>query len=104
MSKSAFADIMNDNKLMLAGLRNHADKLARRGIDAAWIDGYEGKQESVQTSDNEQERLKAESAAKTKEVNAGLQDLTAMYSEARKLVKMEIDTTEWKEFGITDKR
>ena len=104
MSKRSFADVMNDNKLMLAGLRNHADQLARRGIDTAWIDGYDGKQTTVQTVDNEQERLKAESEAKTKELKANLKELGAMYSEAKKVVKMEIDPSQWKEFGITDKR
>ncbi len=104
MARQSFADIMNANKLMLAGLRNHIDQLTRRGIDTAWIDGYAGNQDTLQTTDNEQERLKAEVSAKTKEVNEGLEDLNAQYSEAKKLVKMEIDPTVWKEFGITDKR
>ncbi len=104
MSKRAFVDVMNSNKLMLAGLRNHADKLVRRSIDAGWIDGYADKQDTVHTADNEQERLKAEKKVKTDEVNAGLQDLNALHSEAKKVVKMEIDPSTWKEFGITDKR
>ena len=104
MARQSFADLMNDNKLMLAGLRNHADKLTRRGIDAAWIDGYEGRQTTIQTVDNQQERLKAETAAKTQELKDGLKELSALYSEAKKLVKMEMEPAAWKEFGIMDKK
>jgi len=52
----------------------------------------------------EQEKLKADLKSKTESLNALLDSLAGKYSEARKLVKLEIPQSQWKEFGINDKR
>lgn len=104
MPKRSFANTVYDARLMLNGLKQHAERLSRRGLDTDFLGNYETTLDAVQTLDNEQERLKAEQLAKTRELNAKLKELNQAYSEARKTVKLEMEPTTWKEFGIQDKR
>jgi hypothetical protein len=48
--------------------------------------------------------LKADLNKKSTELNEKLQEVSNRYAEARKLVKIELPQTAWKEFGIKDQR
>ncbi len=104
MSKNSFADKMNDSKLMLAGIKQNAERLAKRGLDSEFVTNFETAYNDTQTLDNEQEKLKAEVATKTQQVNQKLQEVGAFHSEAKKIVKIEMENSTWKEFGINAKR
>lgn len=60
--------------------------------------------ENAKVLDNEQEALKAKLKTKTAELDAEVVNLQALYSEAKKVVKMSVDQTGWREFGIEDKK
>ena len=51
-----------------------------------------------------QEKLKADLKSKTAELEAKMKEIDAKMSEAKKIVKMDIPQSQWKEFGIYDKR
>lgn len=85
-------------------LQENSGRLSRRGLDADFVSQYSADLEQVQSLDNEQEQLKARLNAKTSELNDKLASLEARYSEARKIVKIEMDPAAWKQFGIQDKR
>ena len=51
-----------------------------------------------------QEKLKADLKSKTAELEAKMKEIDVKMSEAKKIVKMDIPQSQWKEFGIVDKR
>jgi len=104
MAKSSFAERINSSKVMLTGLQANAETVAVRGIDTAFITNLQNTITSCETLNGEQESLKAALKAKTAELDAQLAALKAMLSEAKKVVKLAINKTNWLEFGISDKR
>jgi hypothetical protein len=88
---------------MLAGLKQNADRMAKRGLDATFVANYEAVHDNVRTLDNEQEKLKADEKAKTEQLKKECQQMETFYAEAKKTVKLEIEPSRWKEFGIQDK-
>ena len=104
MSKNSFAETTNTVKTMLSGLQANPDAVAKRGLDKEFIAKLEKALENAKVLDNEQEALKAKLKTKTAELDAEVVNLQALYSEAKKLVKMSVDQTGWREFGIEDKK
>ncbi len=99
-----YAEKINSAEVMLAGLQNNADKVAKRGLDEAFITGLDTGLQTVIKLNNEQEKFKAALLQKTAELEAQLAALTAQVSEAHKIVKIDFPKEQWKEFGIQAKR
>ncbi|MFH1853464.1 MAG: hypothetical protein ABIA75_14085 [Candidatus Neomarinimicrobiota bacterium] len=104
MTRTSFGDIISNSKVMLSGLQAHAEAVARRGLDAEFITGFETVINSCESLNNEQEALKAGLKSKTANLNQQLAYLKARHSEAAKLVKLSVDKSGWLEFGITARR
>ena len=104
MSKNSFAETANDAKTMIAGLKANPDAVAKRGLDKEFTAKMEKALEVVKNLDNEQEALKAKLKTKTAELDTEITNLQALYSEAKKVVKMSVDQAGWREFGIEDKK
>jgi hypothetical protein len=104
MATKSFAQKINDSKVMISGLKSNVDRLDKRGLGADFTSNYETIHKEAQTLDNEQERLKAEQATKTKMLNQKIKELDDLHAESKKIVKIEMDKSTWKEFGIQDKK
>jgi hypothetical protein len=102
MPKNSYAETVSKAQVMLSGLKAH-DELARRGIDAAFIANLEERINSSIRLNNEQEKLKADLKSKTAELDSEVAGMSAMVSEAQKVVKIDISKDQWKEFGIQAK-
>jgi hypothetical protein len=89
---------------MLAGLAAHAEQLARRGIDAAFITKLTTAHGNARDAHTEQLAFKARMMEKTNECQRRLDEMLDLYSEARKQVKIELPTETWREFGIVNQR
>jgi len=103
-AKTSQAEVLKLAKLMVAGMTAHAEELAKRGIDSAFITGLQGNVTNVEKLDSEQETLKASLKTKTAEFNVTFTEVQKTISEAKKLIKLTIPPEGWIEFGITDKR
>ena len=104
MSKNSFADTANAAKTIIAGLKANPEAVARRGLNKEFTARLEKSLESIKALDNEQEALKAKLKTKTAELDAEITNLQTLYSEAKKVVKMSVDQTGWREYGIEDKK
>ena len=102
--KRTFAEIVNKSRLMIAGLRNNAAEVNRRGIDASFITEYENELQELEKLDAEQERLKAELKMKTEAALTKRKQVESKLSEAKKVVKLSLPQAKWVEFGMEDKR
>jgi nitrate/nitrite-specific signal transduction histidine kinase len=100
----AFADFINESKLMLAGLKSNNTRLARRGASDEFIAAFEKAYDEARTLDDEQAALKSRLKEKTEALNNKEQELYKLYREAKRMVKLEIPQTGWKEFGIDDQQ
>lgn len=104
MTKTTFAEVLNNSKLMVTGLQANAEAVGKRGIDAEFTAALNTTVANLEQLNSEQETLKASLKTKTAELDAKLVTLNKMYSESRKVVKLAMDQTRWLEFGISDKR
>jgi hypothetical protein len=102
--KGSYADQVDAARLLLGGLKNHREALARRGLDDGFADRYAALLAEAQRLDAEQEGLKAALASKTAQLYGTLDELSRASSEVKKLVKLDFPQTGWKEFGISDSR
>jgi seryl-tRNA synthetase len=101
---NSFAEKINNTKVMLAGLEANLEKLARRGMDQAFIDRLRGVYEEACAIDNTHEALKARLKETTAQLNAKMTELNQLFQEAKKVVKLETVQESWKEYGFADKR
>ena len=58
----------------------------------------------METLNSEQEKLKADLKTKTQELSKTITEIESKVSFIKKLIKIDIPQTQWKEFGIEHKR
>ena len=101
MGNMTYAETLASAQLITAGLRANLDKLAKRGMDEAFVAGMEGTLRQVHDLNAQQESLKARLKEKTAAVDATLANLKGQISESKKVVKLALDQPSWKQFGIS---
>ena len=104
MGHVSYADEINATKVMLAGLKSHAEQMSKRGVDAEFLSGLEEDYTVSMNLDNDQEAFKARLKETTATLDDRIDRMIKKRSIARKLVKLEMPKESWKEFGIKDKR
>lgn len=103
MAKKSYSENITKTTVMIAGLKNHKDKLPA-GLDMAFIQNLEALKNEVENINSEQEKLKADLKSKTELLETKLKTLQEQYAQAKKRVKLDIEQTQWREFGIDDKK
>lgn len=104
MATKPFAQELSESTVMAAGIKSNEAVLSKRGITAAFAAEIQKDIEACTQLNNEQEALKAKLKVKTEELNKKMGELKAKTSEARKIIKLDIPQSHWKEFGIADKK
>jgi hypothetical protein len=104
MKTKTLSETINDAQVMLNGIRAHEETLAKRNIDRTFVDDFQSEVDACINLNNEQEQLKALLKTKTNELNEKVSAMKKRASEARKIIKLDIPQTMWREFGIEDKR
>ncbi len=104
MPGKTFAETVSDSKVMIAGLKSNITRVGKRGLDEAFVAGFNDTLDQVEQLNNEQEALKASLKSKTSKLDAAFNELEDMYSEAKKVVKLEMEKESWREFGMDDKQ
>ncbi len=104
MSTKTFSEITAESRIMVSGMKSHADQVAKRGADAAFIAQLDSDLQKAIQLDNQLAELKAQVKLKTTELDVAENTLKANYSEARKIVKISIEQAGWKAFGIDDSK
>lgn len=102
--KVSYAELIAKAQLMVAGLKNNAKEVEKRGIDAEFTALLEKQCEEAIALNNEQERLKAELKAKTEEFVSKLNAIHEQMREATTVAKLAMSQARWREFGIETSR
>ncbi len=103
LPRQSFGIKMDKADLMVGGVQNNLDQLARRDIDATSVTEFETQLAKVRATNQEQERLKAALKTETEKLDAEMKTLDLMYREFKKIVKLDFPSSAWKEFGLDDK-
>lgn len=104
LTKQSFAEQISSAQVMCSGMQNNAAVATGRGWTADKNEQLNTTRVEAATLNDEQEKLKAELAVKTAELNAKMNHLGSLMKEAKQVVKVGFQQAQWKEFGITDKR
>jgi hypothetical protein len=104
MASKTYAQTISDTEVMIQGIRNNQEILAKRQIDTIFADNMQSGLSAAIALNNEQETLKAKLKEKTEQLDATIADLTKRTAEARKIIKLDMPQSSWREFGINDKR
>ena len=100
----SYAEEINSAKVMLAGLKLNTERVEKRGLSADFITKLEGLHKTSQSLDDQQEDLKAKLKTQTAALDANMKVRGKMMSEAKKVVKLEMEQAAWKGFGIQDQK
>ncbi|MDR2120131.1 MAG: hypothetical protein LBP64_04560 [Tannerella sp.] len=104
MGRKTQAQEVADTGVMVNGIRAHQDILAQRKIDTAFADVLQACTDACIKLNTEQETLKAKLKEKTEEFDAAFEAMLKKAAEARKIIKLDMPQSSWREFGIDDKR
>ena len=96
----AFARQLNNAKNLMAGLTTHAAQLGKRGITPEVIAQMTSLYEQANRLDDERNAIKARSQEATVQVEQVMTELERLYAQAKKLVRIELPSESWPEFGF----
>lgn len=103
MSKKPYSERITDAKVMADGIKEMKDNLPL-GVQESDSDKLKTLIQEVETLNSKQESLKAELKNTTGAFNKKIEEMDNLYSNIKKRVKLDIDQSLWKRFGIDDKR
>ncbi|MGL4908486.1 MAG: hypothetical protein ACRC9X_02820 [Bacteroidales bacterium] len=104
MATTTYSQQIDDANVMASGLKQHAETMAKRGIEPEFIAALESDTAKAIQFNNEQEALKAELKQKTAQLDSTLKAVQLKVAEASKLVKVTMPKELWVAFGIKAKR
>ncbi len=100
----SYAQQIHSAHLMATALLANLEILKKRGMTEEFIAELNATLDSVIDKNSEQERLKAELKMATFDLETLMTKLHAKMKEALKVVKLEVQQQQWKEYGIDHKR
>ncbi|MDO4880397.1 MAG: membrane-binding protein [Capnocytophaga sp.] len=103
MAKKNYSTNLAGSQIMIDGLKGRGEILPL-GIKSEDIQKLEELRKKMETLNSEQEKLKADLKTKTEELGKVISELESKISFIKKLIKITIPQTQWREFGIEDKR
>ena len=103
MGRKTYAQIISETQVMVKGIKDNVTILSQRKIDNAFAKDLQDYIDECITLNNEQESLKAKLKSKTEKLNSTMSILGKKAGEARKIIKIDIPQSSWREFGIEDK-
>lgn len=88
---------------MIDGLREYRDNLPL-GLRIEVADELERLRTKIETLNSEQESLRAELKKRTEVLDKEISIMNKLYSSTKKRVKLDIEPSLWRKFGIEDKK
>lgn len=102
MAKS-YSEKIISAKVMSDGIIQMKDNLPI-GITEDMATKLQTLRDNVEKVNSEQEAIKASLKAKTEELNAKIDEMDKLYSNLKKRIKLDVEQSLWKTFGIDDKK
>ena len=103
MARKTYSQTLTDAQVMVKGIKDNQEVLSKRQIDDAFATDLQTDVDTCITLNGEQETLKAKLKSKTEELDKAMAAMKKKSSEARKIIKLDMPQSSWREFGIEDK-
>lgn len=100
----SYAEKINLAKILTEALNKNLEQLSAVGITGDFTKELDAQRKIAEALNVEQEKLKADLKSKTEALNIEMINLNSLFSRGKKLVKIQVPSVHWKEFGIADKR
>ena len=104
MATKTYSRTITDTQVMVKGIRDNQEVLSKRQIDLPFADNLQIDVDTCIALNGEQEELKAKLKSKTEELDKAMASMNKKSAEARKIIKLDMPQSSWREFGIEDKR
>jgi len=92
------------NQLLVKGMTENIAQLKGKGLDEAFISQLKSENDLAAAYNLEYEKLSLELRAKSRALNAKMEDVRKLVREAKRTIKRDFDKSQWTNFGITDLR
>lgn len=103
MATTSYAKRVSDAQVMADGIKEMKDNLPL-GVQESDSEKLIALKKEVESLNSQQESLKAELKKLTQTLNAKEDELDKLHSNLKKRIKLDIDQSLWKKFGIEDKK
>ena len=100
MKKKSYSKQIVEAQVMLDGITVHKEKLANRGINDEYIDGYKALIDKCINLNNSQEQAKANMKNLTAELKENMDQLASEYQFCKRGVISNIPKELWNAFGF----
>lgn len=90
--------------MLVAGLRKNIELVRDKGIDNEQIMKLEQMANELEIMDQELDKMRLEVSLKAKKANQKLVETKESIIGLKKIIKSSFDSTQWKDFGVQDKR
>ncbi|MDO4228354.1 MAG: membrane-binding protein [Capnocytophaga sp.] len=103
MATKSYSEKVVQTRIMVDALKNNVDNLPA-GVTQETINKLEELKVLAETLNSEQEKLKAQLKSKSEELDKTLTELSNLYIQTKKRVKIDVSKSLWKEYGFSDKK
>ena len=103
-SDAKFSEKVFLAKKFAAGILKYQDRLVGSRLDKDFAKEVDDLREHVSQLVRDRDDLREEMLKKTKEFNRQLDILVSKYQEGKKIIKIDFERSDWKLFGIKDKK
>ena len=100
----SYAEKINLAKVLTEAINKNMDQLSAVGITEDFAKELDEQRKAAESLNIEQEKLKADLKSKTNALRIEMIKLGSLFSRGKKLVKIQVPSVQWKEFGIADKK
>jgi len=100
MSRDTYAEKIKKADLMLSGIKSKKDIMSKHGITDAYIESFSKLTETCVSLNNAHEKAKADMMDLTRQLEESLDELESEIQFCKRVVRTDIPTTQWKEFGM----
>lgn len=104
MATKTFAEKLNEARLISDAVKKNVEALKGVSLGEKEALEIESLLVKVQEKNAKQEKLKADLKTCTSELNDEMKKLYDLVIDAKKRVKLSLPASQWKEFGIEDKK
>ena len=99
-----YSDQVTKTQNLITGLKNKIELVKNKGINEEFISHLEADNKLIASYNDEIDKFKAAIKEKSREANRKLLEVKIRIKGAKKIVKQNFNSENWKEFGINDKR
>ena len=103
MSK-VISEQIEKTKMLLNGLKDKSELVKNKGLDAEFTNKLDADNKLMATYNEELDKLKAELKAKTIQTNRKMLEIKNQVKDAKRVIKRDFIQSQWKDFGVIDKR